>query len=150
MKTHYCKRCGVYYSRSGFFADTRGHWICRVCRKNTARKYYEAHKTEAAAAAKAYQLANPGYAAKQGKLYRERHPAKVKKAAAARYQRDRIKCNARVKVWQALKTGKLTKGPCSNCGSNIRVQAHHENYDQPLEVMWLCTTCHVGLHRKLK
>ena len=53
--------------------------------------------------------------------------------------------NARKKVHQALKSGKLKKKPCAICGSED-VQAHHKNYDCPLDVVFLCKKHHHELH----
>lgn len=51
----------------------------------------------------------------------------------------------------------LGKGqhPCERCGAEdlfgadgrTLIQAHHPNYENPLEVRWLCTTCHGIEHR---
>ena len=54
--------------------------------------------------------------------------------------------DAHSKVYYALKTGKLTKTPCSHCG-NKKVEAHHEDYSKPLDVIWLCRSCH-RMHHK--
>ncbi|HEB29231.1 MAG TPA: hypothetical protein ENI05_16015 [Porticoccus sp.] len=51
------------------------------------------------------------------------------------------------KVAYAIKTGKLVQGPCEVCGST-GVYAHHEDYDKPLEVRWLCTLHHGVTRRK--
>jgi len=48
-------------------------------------------------------------------------------------------------VHKALRKGKLVKQPCIHCG-NPDTQAHHADYDKPLEVAWLCDSCHKKLH----
>ena len=36
---------------------------------------------------------------------------------------------------------------CSICNKKSKmIDGHHENYDKPLEVMWLCRQCHSNLH----
>lgn len=45
----------------------------------------------------------------------------------------------------AVKTGKIEKFPCEKCGS-IKVHAHHDDYDNPLKVRWLCSKCHAEEH----
>jgi hypothetical protein len=49
----------------------------------------------------------------------------------------------------AVRDGRLTrKTECEECGGDYRVQKHHDDYAKPLEVRWLCTTCHGKHHRK--
>lgn len=50
------------------------------------------------------------------------------------------------KVYRAIRSGKLTKGPCEECGRANAV-AHHDDYSKPLEVRWLCQSCHQLLHK---
>ncbi len=61
-------------------------------------------------------------------------------------QHDGIRVKARVAVFLALKTGELTKQDCETCGSSTNIHAHHENYAKPLEVKWLCRSCHGRYH----
>lgn len=44
---------------------------------------------------------------------------------------------------------KLGIGPqeCADCGCEIGVECHHEDYGKPLEVTWLCRPCHQRVHR---
>lgn len=49
----------------------------------------------------------------------------------------------------ARRSGALTIGPCERRGEGYcagRIEAHHEDYEKPLEVTWLCRRHHVGLH----
>lgn len=41
--------------------------------------------------------------------------------------------------------GKLQRLPCECCGDPDS-QMHHEDYDKPLDVVWLCRPCHLQLH----
>lgn len=59
--------------------------------------------------------------------------------------------NARVKVYYALKTGKLKRPDhCTRCKIKGKPYGHHEDYSKPLEVIWLCRGCHANRHRELK
>jgi uncharacterized protein YlaI len=46
----------------------------------------------------------------------------------------------------AVKRGKIPKGPCSICGANKNIHGHHNNYSEPLKVVWLCAKCHHRIH----
>lgn len=65
------------------------------------------------------------------------------------------KLAAKLEVLKAIKSGRLTRMPCESCqeapiGSDGRslVHAHHDNYSQPLQVRWLCVTCHFQEHHQ--
>lgn len=66
------------------------------------------------------------------KQYRKKYP---KKAAAHR------------KVNYELRKGSILKKPCEVCGA-VKVVAHHDDYDRPLEIRWLCQAHHKQWHEK--
>lgn len=43
--------------------------------------------------------------------------------------------------------GGYTKQPCDVCGSQ-QAEKHHEDYDRPLDVVWLCRSHHLDLHTR--
>lgn len=55
------------------------------------------------------------------------------------------KYRAHCVVGRAIKTGKLVTEPCEVCGSE-NVHGHHDDYDKPLTVRWLCAEHHVAWH----
>jgi len=56
---------------------------------------------------------------------------------------------AREKVYAAIRSGRLERRPCEVCG-DIKSESHHEDYDKPLEVNWLCRKHHIELHKRKK
>lgn len=48
-------------------------------------------------------------------------------------------------VAAAKRSGALTRQPCEVCGEHT-VDAHHDDYDRPLDVRWLCRKHHRQLH----
>lgn len=70
---------------------------------------------------------------KDSKIYRDKYPQKEK---------------AHKIVYNAVKTGKLIKQPCEKCGE-LKAEAHHDDYNKPLEVNWLCRICHRRFHRNI-
>ena len=50
-----------------------------------------------------------------------------------------------------VRAGNIKKANhCESCGSNEKLQAHHQDYKKPLDVEWLCSKCHNNLHRLTK
>lgn len=52
---------------------------------------------------------------------------------------------------QAIRKGLLTRPKkCESCGTSPRtgIQAHHDDYNKPLEVRWFCIKCHKKWHRE--
>lgn len=50
-------------------------------------------------------------------------------------------------VARALKSGRLRKPhACEGCGEPRSLHAHHEDYREPLNVVWLCPRCHRHHH----
>jgi hypothetical protein len=39
---------------------------------------------------------------------------------------------------------------CQGCDSRRKLEAHHEDYNKPLDVIWLCRSCHRLLHLNKK
>lgn len=56
-----------------------------------------------------------------------------------------LKYQAHLEVQRALGAGVLRKQPCEVCGEGA-VDAHHDRYDEPLNVRWLCRCHHIKLH----
>jgi hypothetical protein len=65
------------------------------------------------------------------KRFRARHPEKAR---------------AHDKVKHALRMGYIARTACVVCG-NPKSEGHHERYDKPLEVIWLCRTHHIEADR---
>ena len=40
---------------------------------------------------------------------------------------------------------------CTICQKKVtKIEAHHPNYDEPLNVVWLCRKCHAAIHQSIK
>jgi ribosomal protein S27AE len=56
--------------------------------------------------------------------------------------------NPHTEVRKALRDGELVRQPCVRCG-NPQALAHHEDYSEPLVVVWLCYSCHQIRHHEI-
>ena len=78
---------------------------------------------------------------------------RARKAELARaYLKDpklRKKEEARWRARQAVASGRLVRGSCEVCGE-VKVHGHHDDYDKPLDVRWLCRPHHEKLHKELR
>lgn len=54
-------------------------------------------------------------------------------------------------VQEAMRNGTLIRPEyCEMCNVRCKPHAHHENYEKPLEVKWLCAECHYRKVHKMK
>lgn len=94
----------------------------------------DAKKAKERAYARAYRARNRERIAKRKREFNDRHPEKLR---------------AQHKVAKALRAGRLIRpSTCSACGEPGLIEAHHDDYDKPLDVIWLCTSCHAAHERR--
>lgn len=132
-----CKGCGLAkpiedYHRSARASDGRAT-KCRQCESQRHKAHYARHCESVKAKVRAYQ-AGKGRALANGSksTYKTRNPKKVR---------------AHQLVRNALRRGDLVRQPCETCGSVDHVVAHHDDYDQPLAIRWLCEDHHKEWHK---
>jgi ribosomal protein S27AE len=84
-------------------------------------------------------------------LKRAKEPERYKAATAISKkwrQADKRRTQCHNAVTRALRSGTLVRHPCVRCG-NEKSLAHHEDYDKPLDVVWLCQPCHKQRHSEI-
>jgi hypothetical protein len=82
---------------------------------------------------------------------RSKNAQRIKAAAEitkAWRSEDKRRSSCHSVVARAIKSGKLVRQPCVRCAAEKSL-AHHEDYDKPLDVMWLCQPCHKQRHKEL-
>ena len=77
---------------------------------------------------------------------KERIKAQVQITKAWR-EEDKRRSKAHSAVARAIRSGELVRQPCEKCRDATSV-AHHDDYDQPLAVRWLCQACHKHHHQQ--
>lgn len=127
------KPLGDFYKHSTM-AD--GHLNkCKDCTKNDSNK----HRSENLEKIRAYDRARAKIA--------ERIKTTTEVTRAWRAE-DKRRARAHTAVARAIRNGELIRQPCLRCNEPKSV-AHHEDYDKPLEVMWLCQPCHKQRHKEI-
>lgn len=71
-----------------------------------------------------------------------------KRASYAYNKRYPMKYAAHVITSNAIRDGKLIPIKyCSICKSDKKIEGHHDDYTKPLDVRWLCESCHKEWHK---
>ena len=90
---------------------------------------------------------NPeGYAARQRRI-KARYPERFRAKAALRAELLPRAVYAREMIANEIKFGRLKRGRCEIC-RRAYTHGHHDDYDKPLEVRWLCPIHHFEWHEK--
>lgn len=56
--------------------------------------------------------------------------------------------SVRIQVNNAIKSGVLKRSDkCEQCDGSENIEAHHDDYNKPMSVRWLCSVCHGIWHR---
>lgn len=139
-----CNTCGTETPLDGFY---KGMAKCKECHKATVHARY----TE--------NMKDPIWRERELDRQREkadrhrsegRKPSKdaTKRGGTLWQQRNRVKRSAHLKVQSAVICKKMFKQPCEVCGE-LKVDAHHDDYERPLDVRWLCRKHHMEHHREM-
>lgn len=145
MTCHLEKQLSDFGKRKDAKKDGRRN-ECLICVSNRLSKW---RKTENAKVAnQKYFSSDKWKSAKEKYRKSDAYKAVVKRQEKRHYSKGQIQ--ARWAVKHAIRTGKINKHPCRECGNLDRVHAHHEDYSKPLEVIWFCPGHHQARHKYLK
>ncbi len=126
----YCRSCENEYRRN-WGKTPKG----RLCQKKSREKYKEYQR----------EYARNWYA-KNGR----NRAVDYQEAITEWIKRNPEKVQAKLLVAKAVKEGKIIKPKnCSKCNRETRLSGHHPDYAKPLEVLWLCSSCHKLEHNKI-
>lgn len=167
-----CKKCVARVkAREAYQALSLEERRAFVARRDPAttrandRARYERDKAKRRAAADEYAKTPEGQAARARarEAWERRHPEEARESRRryrmsdagrasqrAWQERNPEKRAAHAAVWSALRSGALVKGPCVRLGDDCsgRIEAHHEDYSRPLEVVWACVRHHDELDKE--
>lgn len=123
-------------------------------RRKKCREYHLAHREEILERKRKYYQENKeriaqyqkGRKAKRNAVRRKHYAENKEQELFATYSRRRNKYGgANIKTANAITAGKIVKLPCEVCGDE-KAEAHHDDYNKPLAVRWLCKRCHTDWH----
>jgi hypothetical protein len=126
-----CRACGKtkniseFYKDNGSIANGGIQYDCKECIKKKRQQYYDAN----------IEVVNDRVT-----KYHKDHPGRSNKAQ---------KTNpAHYALNYAVSKGEIKKpSRCELCGKTGRLHAHHwHGYEHPLDVQWLCPSCHHAAH----
>lgn len=134
-----CFKCGGikklddFYRHSAMADGLLGK--CKECTKSDVRK----HRSKNIEKIREYDR-------QRAKLPKRKKAMAVIGKRWRKQDKRRNKCHNAVS--RAIKAGQMVVMNCERCGSTKAV-AHHDSYDRPLSVKWLCAVHHSERHKEL-
>ena len=121
---------------------------CRSCMSEYHADWYSKNQDRRREQNRRYQLNNSEKAKKTSTEWRLNNRERFLEIQRNSKSRNPHKVRARSILTNAVKSGRVDKpNNCSSCGNYGIMQAHHNDYDKPLDVVWLCPKCHGLIHR---
>lgn len=158
VKEKRCFKCGAKLPLEEFYPHPRmadGHLNkCKVCARADVRENRMKHRSYYRLYDAHRYRADPKRGQQSCEYAMTSSGQERLRASKARWaQKNRFKRRAHSCLSKALRSGRIHKpNTCQACGTEVvdsrRLHAHHEDYSKPLEVEWLCSTCH-GLRHTL-
>lgn len=144
METKICIKCEQtlsllnFYKKGGSQLGYRGK--CKKCLEKDNKLWKKCNPKKVQGYATNYQKANP-----------EKARAWNNKATNAWKSKNKDKRIAQHKISNGIRDGKLVRQNCCVCKKiynlEIKGQAHHSDYNKPLDITWLCHKHHRAWHR---
>jgi hypothetical protein len=136
-KTKKCPKCGKRKRRAQFSRNRRAkdglQYRCKACHLEYVN---------------AWQQTDVGKASQRRGQAKYQQTEKGKAVSRATSAKMRAKHPKRHKARRAANYHVALAGNCEKCGSFTRLERHHHDYDQPLDVWTVCHQCHVDIHNR--
>jgi hypothetical protein len=133
-----CRKCGQIKELSEFYTHPNmadGHLnICKDCKCAYAKKYGQSKR---------------GKKTERKRNQKPKRKREIQKRADEWNKKYPKRYKAHNLVGNYVRDGKIKKpNSCQECGrTSCVIHGHHEDYDKPLDVEWLCPECHSKRHR---
>lgn len=151
-----CPNCNTEKSLDEFgknknTSDGLASW-CKVCHNERQRKWRENNLEKAREANRINKRNERERKGKQhfrdayNEWYQNNKEHK-REYVAKRRKEDQKKIKAQNKLNKAVQYGRVTKPEkCERCNQVADLDGHHHDYNKPLDVIWLCRSCHMKEH----
>lgn len=147
-----CIKCDKYQPESEYYRSTmraNGTGECKSCTRARVRANREAKIDYYREFDR--KRANLPHRVQARKEYAQTEAGKERKSAAIKAWavRNPASCKAHNAVNNAVRDGRLIKpDTCESCNNKCNPHGHHCDYNKPLDVMWLCVSCHNEWHKE--
>jgi ribosomal protein S27AE len=163
-----CTKCGEIKEIAEFNRDPKGRdgrsLHCKPCRCAATLTWRRANAGEINERRRRRYAENPETHRRRTRSYAASHREPIRQRARIWYAENRARANANSQRWadehpeearlirkackrirKALDSGEIAKpSACEWCGeTSMKIQAAHHDYARPLDVRWLCVSCHV-------
>jgi hypothetical protein len=123
---------------------------CKECTKKDTKENIEKNKDYYLEYDKSRSMLAHRVEARKKYSQTEEGKNSLRKAKKKWSEENVVKRSAQIIVNNAVRNGKLIKPKsCEICRKeNNIIHGHHDDYDYPLKVKWLCPKCHSNIHKK--
>lgn len=111
----------------------RASW-CRDCTRKYHRRRYLVNQDEIKKRTQRWYHKNKDRWAVYAKCRDAKHP---------------MARTVRCQINNRVISGTIKRQPCEICGAAM-ADGHHDDYNEPLDVRWLCRSCHMCLHADIR
>lgn len=163
-KKHYVSECKICSAKR----SNDWYWANKQRSLDSRKKYYEEHREESLAKWKErYERDKDRILKRSRELnktlerrekanarmreWNKKNPEKLREKQKIWLEKNPEKRKAHQYVMWAIKLNVIQKpSECQHCGECKKIEAHHEDYEKPLQVLWLCKLCHEKEHCRIK
>ncbi len=153
----FCSKCKLEKDESDFWIrNNRKSGVnseCKECAKIRRTQAYRERNAEMREKRRIYYQKNRQKLCKSQvdsqkgnrryRKYQNQYSIKKVKSGDKKYVARRI-------LNMAVRCGMVQRpDSCEKCFARIKVEGHHEDYNKPLDVVWVCKKCHLEIHRSL-
>ena len=146
-KIYTCKICGVKSDVAPFYKGVTSR--CQECHKAKVREN-RADKVDHYRAYDAQRFQKDPKVKERHKRYQatEAGKASMRKSRNKWLVENQDKRAAHLILRSAVQSGRKSKPDACECCGVVpsRIHGHHEDYTQPLNVIWCCPMCHKKIH----